>query len=207
MYGTPATYQLGHDTTATAVTHTQPLIPTDRAQPQDFEVDLFFIFDQAFLISISVQMGLIMVTHLGPGIDRITPDAPSSRSKANAGEALEERITSYRARGLIITTITSDGEPVINAMSHKLQQEGITQNIMGHGAHIPHIESAIRHIKNKARSTAFSLLFTLPSKLAPALITFVTYTANMIPNSPDHVPAYTQFTGRILSFVKQTVSK
>ena len=60
-------------------------------------------------------------------------------------------------------------------------------------------------MKNKARSTAFSLPFTLPSKLAPALITFVTYTANMIPkaNSPDHVPAYTQFTGRIPSFVKQ----
>jgi hypothetical protein len=82
IYGAPAAYQLGHGTTATAVTNTQPLIPTDRAQPQDLEVDLFFFFDQVFFISISVQMGLIMVTYLGPGIDRITPDAPSAKSKA-----------------------------------------------------------------------------------------------------------------------------
>jgi hypothetical protein len=70
IYGAPAAYQLGHGTTATAVTNTQPLIPTDRAQPQVLEVDLFFFFSQFFFISISVQMGLIMVTHLGPGIDR-----------------------------------------------------------------------------------------------------------------------------------------
>jgi hypothetical protein len=91
-------------------------------------------------------------------------------------------------------------------MFNQLKEENIVLNILGHGTHIPHVESAIRHLKNKARSTAFSLLFTLPSKLAPALIMFVTYTANMIPkaNSPDHVPAYTQFTGRIPSFVKQT---
>ena len=151
-------------------------------------------------------MGLIMVTHLGPGIYRITPDAPSAKSKAKAGEALEEHITSYRARGFIIRTVTSDGEPAVKAMFNQLKGENIILNVMGHGTHIPHVESAIRHLKNKARSTAFSLPFTLPSKLAPALITFVTYTANMIPkaNSPDHVPAYTQFTGRIPSFVKQT---
>lgn len=52
IYEAPAAYQLGHGTTATAVTNTQPLIPTDRAQPQDLEVDLFFFFRQAFFISI-----------------------------------------------------------------------------------------------------------------------------------------------------------
>ena len=121
----------------------KPLIPTERAQPQDLGVDLFFFFSQVFFISISVQMGLIMVTHLGPGIDRITPDAPSAKSKAKAGEALEEHITSYRARGFIIRTVTSDGEPAVKAMFNQLQGENIILNVIGHGTHIPHVESAI----------------------------------------------------------------
>jgi hypothetical protein len=119
-------------------------------------------------------MGLIMVSHLGPGTDRITPDAPSAKSKAKAGEALEEHIHSYTARGFIIRTVTSDGEPAVKAMFNELKAQNVILNIMGHGTHIPHVESAIRHLKNKARSTAFSLSFTLPSKLAPAFITFVT---------------------------------
>ena len=67
IYGAPAAYQLGHGTTATAVTNTQPLIPTDHAQPQDLEVDLFFLFSQVFFISISrslrtKEQGLIQNT-------------------------------------------------------------------------------------------------------------------------------------------------
>ena len=206
IFGTPAAYQLGHGTTSTATTNTQPLITTDQAQPQELQVDLFFFFGQTFFISISVPMGLIMTTHLGPGMDRATPDAPSAKSKAKAGEALEDHISNYRARGFIISIVTSDGEPAIRAMAKELSDQGVTLNVLGHGTHVPHVESAIRHIKNKARSTAFSLQYTLPSKLAPALITFVVHTSNMIPktNSINHVPAYTQFTGRLPSFAKQT---
>ena len=71
-------------------------------------------------------------------------------------------------------------------------------NILGHGSHTPHAEAAIRHVKNKARSTLFSLPFPLPLRLAPALVAFVVHTANMVPksNAPGHLPAYTAFRGR-----------
>ena len=77
-------------------------------------------------------------------------------------------------------------------------------NILGHGSHSPHAESAIRHIKNKARSTVASLPYTLPVRWSAALIAFVTHTVNMVPrsSSPGHISAYTSFTGRIPNIYK-----
>ena len=49
IFGTPGAYQLGHGTTATAITNTQALVPTDQAQVQELQVDLFFFFGQAVL--------------------------------------------------------------------------------------------------------------------------------------------------------------
>ena len=81
---------------------------------------------------------------------------------------------------------------------------GVEMNILGHGSHTPHAEAAIRHIKNKARSTMHSLPYALPSKLAAALITFVVRTANMVPkvNAIGHLPVHTAFVGRIPNFAK-----
>ena len=71
--------------------------------------------------------------------------------------------------------------------------------VNGHGTHMPHAESAIRHVKNKARSVQHGLQFPVPSKLAAALLTFVVATINMVPkiNSPGHLPAFTAFKGRV----------
>ena len=79
-------------------------------------------------------------------------------------------------------------------------------NILGHGSHTPHAESAIRHLKNKACSTVASLPYPLPSRWAVALIAFVTHTINMVPisSAPGHISAYTNFTGRIPNFQKHT---
>ena len=122
-----------------------------------------------------------MITHLGPGIDRVTPDAPSSKSKAKAGEAILDHLSHYSSRDFTVNIVTSDGEPSIRYMSQALMQSGTYLNFLGHGKHVLHAESAIRHVKNKARSIAFSLQYTLPSKIAPALIRFVVHTINMVP--------------------------
>ena len=77
-------------------------------------------------------------------------------------------------------------------------------NILGHGSHAPHAKSAIRHVKNKARSVVHSLSFPLVSKFAAALIAFVVHTGNMVRkvNSVGHYPAHTTFTGRVPSFTR-----
>ena len=74
-------------------------------------------------------------------------------------------------------------------MVQRLSEDNITVNVLGHGTHISHVESAM---KNKTRTTAFIFQHMLPLKLAPALVTFVFHNVDMIPKtiSDNHVPTY-----------------
>jgi hypothetical protein len=111
-------------------------------------------------------LGLIMITHLGPGIDRSkdkpTSDRQGEGSQAKAGAALVNHITQYHNKGFLIKRVTSDGEGSIKASRPQVESPGADLNILGHGSHTPHAKSAIRHIKNKARSTLHSLPYVLP---------------------------------------------
>jgi hypothetical protein len=150
-----------------------------------------------------------MVTHLGPGNDRNSigerkshGDRQTEGSKAKAGLSLLDHISKYTAKGFRIRRVTSDGEGAVKSVSSDVEALGIELNIVGHGSHTPHAESATRILKNKARSTLHSLRFPLPFKLVAALIEFVVHTSNMVPkvNSVGHLPAHTAFTGRVPSF-------
>ena len=96
--------------------------------------------------------------------------------------------------------MTSDGEGAVRSVG--VEELGAQLNILGHGSHTPHAESAIRHVKNKSRSTLYRLPYPLPTRLAAALIAFVVHTINMVPkyNAPGHLPAYTSFRGRAPSY-------
>ena len=103
-----------------------------------------------------------------------------------------------------IKRLTSDGEASIKAVRPEVESLGVQLNILGHGSHAPHVESATRHINNKARSVVNSLSFPLASKFAAALIAFVVHTRNMVPkvNAAGYYPAHTAFTGRVPSFTR-----
>jgi Reverse transcriptase (RNA-dependent DNA polymerase) len=115
-------------------------------------------------------------------------------------------INQYISKGFRIKRVTSDGEPAIKAAKPDLEAIGVELNMLGHGSHTPHAESAIRHIKNKARSTLHSLLFSYPSKLVAALIAFVVHTSNMAPkvNAVGHFHAHTAFLGRVPNLARDT---
>jgi hypothetical protein len=207
IYGSPAAYQLGHGTQKAKTPSDDDRVPLHESVEQELQVDLFFFLGQVFLLSISVLLGLIMVTHLGPGAERRTSDRPdrhAERSKARAGASLMLHINQYTAKGFRIKRVTSDGEPAIKAAKHDLESIGVELNVLGHGSHTPHAESAIRHIKNKGRSTAHSLLFPLSAKLVAALMAFVVHTSNMVPkvNAVGHFPAHTAFLGRVPNLAK-----
>jgi hypothetical protein len=115
-------------------------------------VDLFFFLGQVFLLSISLLLGLIMVTHLGPGAERRISDRPEShaqRSKARAGASLMLHINQYTVKGFRIKRVTFDGEPTIKAAKHDIESIGVELNVLGHGSHTPHAESSISHITKK----------------------------------------------------------
>ena len=104
-------------------------------------------------------------------------------------------IQQYAAKGFAIKRVTSDGEASVRAVKSDVEALGVEVNILDHGSHTPHTKAAIGHIKNKARSTMYSLPYSLPSKLAAALIAFVVHAANMVPkiNAVGHLPAHTAF--------------
>ena len=148
-----------------------------------------------------------MVVHLGPGIERTKGKQTSDKidgSRSKAGQALIQHIMQYQSKGFSITRVTTDDEPSIKSFKSQIEALGVGVNILGHGSHAPHAESAIRHVKNKARSTLHSLRYILPRKFSAALIAFVVHTMNMVPklNSPGHLSAHTAFLGRIPNFTR-----
>jgi hypothetical protein len=168
IYGTPAAYQLGQGTQKSAQPSSDDPIPLHESVAQELEVDLFYFLGQVFFLSISVLLGLIMVTHLGPGIDRTKDKSNSDRqgdgSRAKAGQSLLTHIQQYHEKGFFIKRVTSDGEPSIKAGRSEVERLGVELNILGHGSHTPHAEAAIRHIKKKQdRQKSASLSLSLQS--------------------------------------------
>jgi Zinc knuckle len=147
IYGSSAAYQLGHGTQRATKCNDDDKIPIHQSVNQDLQVDLFYFLGQTFFLSNSVLLGLIMVSHLGPGNDSDSSGAERSRSKA--GKALFLHLAEYQAKGFRVTSVTSDGEGAIKSCRKEIQALGVDLNILGRGSHAPHAESAIRHIKKQ----------------------------------------------------------
>jgi hypothetical protein len=128
IFGSPTPYQLGHGTNKLSRQGTMTLFQSTS------QVDLFFFLGQVFFLSISVLLGLIMVTHRGPGIDRSTSDRHGERSKSKAAQSLSLHIRQYEAKGFRIKRVTSDGEPSIRAAKQELESNDIELNILGGGS-------------------------------------------------------------------------
>ena len=114
IYGTPAAYQLGQGTQRAAQPSVDDPIPLHESVAQELQIDLFYFLGNTFFLSISVLLGLIMITHLGPGINRNKDKPLSDRqgdgSRAKAGIALVNHIKQYHNKGFHIKRVTSDGE-------------------------------------------------------------------------------------------------
>ena len=113
-----------------------------------------------------------MVTHLGSGSEstadrhNVTTDRHAVRAKSYAGHAVILHIQEYMLKGFKIKRVTSDGEGSIKSFRPEIEALGVQLNILGHGSHTPHAESAIRYIKNKARAVLHSLTSTLPQLIS-----------------------------------------
>ena len=90
IYGNSAAYHMGHGTQSAAKPGEDDPIPIHESIDQELQIDMFFIFGQVFFLSISVVMGLIMITHLGPA--QAATDRSSEKAKAKAGQSLLDHI-------------------------------------------------------------------------------------------------------------------
>ena len=89
-----------------------------------------------------------------------------TKATSLAGQSLLMHIQQYMIKDFRIKRVVSDGEASMKAVRTEVEALGVQLNILGHGSHAPHAESAIRHVKNKARSVVHSLSFPLASKFA-----------------------------------------
>ena len=80
IYGRSAAYQLGHGIQRSITPGEDDPIPIHESIEQELQIDTLFLFGQAFSLSISFAMGLIITTHLGPH-----HASNSAKSKAKSG--------------------------------------------------------------------------------------------------------------------------
>lgn len=100
---------------------------------QELQVDLFYFLGHVFFLSILVLLGLIMVTHLGPGQE----SGPGPRQVQLCS------YTSVNTKRRIFKYDQSDGEGTIKSMRRSVEELGTQLNVLGHGSHTPHAEAAM----------------------------------------------------------------
>ena len=66
VYGRPLAYIQDHGTQHAVTPGEDDCIPHNESVTQELQADLFYIFGQVFMLTVSVLMGLTMITHLGP---------------------------------------------------------------------------------------------------------------------------------------------
>lgn len=152
---------------------------------QTLHVDIMFVGECKFLISVSSPLELTMITTI------------DDRSSQTLQRDLLEQIHFYQVKNFKITHILSDGEGAITTMTNVLNELGITLNIAAPGQHVPKVERKIRQIKERMRSIVNSLPYKLPSSMTPWLARYAVSRINLFPsvNKTNNISPKEEFTG------------
>ena len=97
-------------------------IPRPVSSTLTLHVDIMFIENDPYLISVSTPLLLTMVNHLG-----------GQKTTKVIREALNKQIAAYRAEAFEIRNILTDGEGGVHALTEELNAKGITVNLAGPG--------------------------------------------------------------------------
>jgi len=167
-------------------------LPRSLHAEQQLHVDILFIDGEAFLMSVSKPLGLVMVHRLGDEADLKT-----NRSTNMVRSKLFSQINEYLGYQFKVTDILSDGEGAVSKVSNELASKGIIMNRAGPGQHVPVIENMIRQLKERVRAVLYSLPYTLPASFMKHLVKFITICINVVPSHTraDSVSPREAFTG------------
>ena len=154
---------------------------------QVLHADIMFVNGEPFLVSISMPLGLLMVT-----------DLKGRRTAAAVRDALWSQLAVYDAERFKVMMILTDGEGAIAKISELIRRRGIQVNIAGAGQHVPAIERQIRMIKERCRGIINTLPFTIAKPLIKYLLYYVVSRLNLIPSSTSasRISPREIFTGR-----------
>ena len=157
---------------------------------QEMHIDLMFVEGDIFLISVTKPLGLTMISSI------------QSKSTAAIKSALAKQIGAYTYSKFTITTILTDGEGAVQALSDYLLSIGIKVNPTGAGQHVPVIENKIRQVKERVRAILNTLPFNLPSTMMKHLVSYAVSSLNMMPcgTRVDNISPREAFTGRKIDY-------
>jgi hypothetical protein len=148
-------------------------------------VDLFYIGGLTFLLSVSRNLNLYMVSYV------------ESKKVSALKTVLLKQISTYKSRDFMIKYILVDNESAVTTAIPYINDMGVTVNQTAKNEHVPEVERAGRTLKERVRA----VWNTLPYKLTNEMIIGLTYYAckmiNMFPkaNSVGAVAPKELFTG------------
>jgi len=191
IYGTPVPILKGK-----SVGSKSPSVLNRRLEPfearelQELHLDVMFVDKAMFLVSVSMPLGLTMVTEL------------KSRSAADFRAALDQQISHYRTAGFKILTLHADGEGGIKPNVDRYRSIGITFNSVPPGTHANVAERKIRVIKERCRCVYHSIPYQLPMNFVRWLVKFAVLSINRVPNNAtnNRIPPIEIFSGRKLDY-------
>ena len=180
-----------------------PIAPNPRSLPRvvpselTLNTDIFYVDNDAFLVSVSSDIALTMVNHLGRINVKDGKVPVRSASVVNLKSHLLQHINNYQ-----ITTIYCDGEGAFGAIVEDLKSIGITVNPVGPNMHVGVVERTIRVIKERVRGIYNTLPYTLPASLVVWLVYYAVNRINLVPRRGGafYIPPREAFLGRKTDF-------
>lgn len=155
-------------------------------------MDIIFVNSIPFLVSISEDLGLLMVQYI------------TDRSKESIKKALDSMIKIYKSENFDVRTIKCDGEGGVAALEPHINGLGIKLNPTGKGQHVPQIERKARQIKERVRAHISILPFKLTKQLIVSLVQFCVQSINLMPQSTREIKISPKelFTGRKINYAR-----
>lgn len=129
--------------------------------PSTVEVDIMFIEGQSFLVGVMLPLNHLSALHL------------KHRTAKCIAHAISYLVAMCKSRGFDIEQLRTDNEGGVVAYTSELGRLGITVDPCGPGQHCPHVERAIRVIKERVRGRFSTLPFLMCIKLIRLCVTFV----------------------------------
>jgi hypothetical protein len=156
--------------------------------------DIFFVNKITFFLTLGRKICFTAVNHL---VDRTVP---------KIFKAFKEIYQYYLQRGFHITKVHSDGEFAPLNTLIKAMPGGPMVNLASANEHIPKIERRIRVVKERCRSTRYSLRFhTIPKLMTIHIVLNVVKLMNFIPTKgvvSDTLSPNTIMSGETLDYKK-----
>jgi hypothetical protein len=158
---------------------------------QTLIIDIMYVSQEPYLITISKPLDLIIVDHLP------SYGTKESKNKAVVKTSLFGIIALYRSESFHISEIICDSESAFVQLEQDLNAIGtrlVPSLASSHSTAI--VDRKIRFIKDRARSVLASLEFELPKSWIKWLIYFVVSRINLTPHSGNSISARESFIGR-----------